>query len=408
MEAVMTTSLEDIAIAGRALDADAHEMAPIEFWEEVFGPAAARTAVLLHHVAVAVGPDQLTCPDLKADDGPINAETVWTIRGNRAPSAIDLGRRVEVLDTMGIDKQLIFPTFAILANVMATADEVFLRSKWGLTIPLEEIRQLGREGLEEYNSWAARITALAPDRLRPVAYVVDDGTPEDLMAQTKELTGRGIRAVNLPSGTPPGGLSPADPKLDEFWGFLEGNDIPVVLHVGGELGFVKTAVWGEAPVFAPGKITSVEVGIDPFSFATMHFPSTQYLSALVLGGVFDRFPRLRFGVIELGCSWLGQFAEGLDMWARDVFHRRMGDYLSMLPSEYIARNVRVSPFNTFEPIEKQFERYPHLSDCYCYSSDYPHFEGGLDSMRLVYDRLAPLGDDVLERFFFKNAELLLP
>jgi predicted TIM-barrel fold metal-dependent hydrolase len=77
------------------------------------------------------------------------------------------------------------------------------------------------------------------------------------------------------------------------------------------------------------------------------------------------------------------------------------------PSEYIARNVRVTPYH-FESVDSYIERYPYLADVYCYSSDYPHREGGRESKQVFYEKLAPLGEDVVEKFFFTNGELLLP
>jgi hypothetical protein len=80
----------------------------------------------------------------------------------------------------------------------------------------------------------------------------------------------------------------------------------------------------------------------------------------------------------------------------------------MLPSEYLARNVRVTPFNTFEPVEQHFQRYPHLQDCYCYSTDYPHVEGGVDIKNVFKERLSSLSPALVEKFFVGNGQLLLP
>jgi predicted TIM-barrel fold metal-dependent hydrolase len=54
------------------------------------------------------------------------------------------------------------------------------------------------------------------------------------------------------------------------------------------------------------------------------------------------------------------------------------------------------------------ERFPQLADVYCFSSDYPHAEGGVDTMEKFYQQLAPFGDEVLTKFFRTNAELLIP
>jgi predicted TIM-barrel fold metal-dependent hydrolase len=81
--------------------------------------------------------------------------------------------------------------------------------------------------------------------------------------------------------------------------------------------------------------------------------------------------------------------------------------LSLKPSEYLARNVRVTA-HFFEPVELYFQRYPHLRDVICYSTDYPHKEGREHSLEHFYEQLAPLGNEAVEKFFYKNAELLFP
>ena len=194
----------------------------------------------------------------------------------------------------------------------------------------------------------------------------------------------------------------------KFWELLESNNVVCVTHVGNEQGLLASSVWNKAPAFKLGKVQSHELGLEPYSFATVHYVSSHFLTVMILGGVFERFPRLRFGAIEQGASWLGPLAEQLDMWAHDVYAKRLQPFISMLPSEYLARNVRVTPFNEFEPIERDLARFPQVQECYCYSSDYPHVEGGKNSKALLYEKVAPLGDDVVERFFTTNAEWLLP
>jgi predicted TIM-barrel fold metal-dependent hydrolase len=189
---------------------------------------------------------------------------------------------------------------------------------------------------------------------------------------------------------------------------LAERDIAVLVHVGGEGGLLKSAEWGRAPAFKPGKVESHELGSEPYAFATMQFAISNMLTVMTLGGVFERHPTLRFGAIELGAGWLGPLADNLDMWARDVYATRLKPFISMLPSEYLARNVRVTPFNNIEKVEAYMARYPHLQTSYCYSTDYPHIEGGTDIKRKFWERISPMGADVAENFFARNAELLLP
>jgi predicted TIM-barrel fold metal-dependent hydrolase len=402
----MSTDLDQV------LDVDAHEMVPTHMWAKEFGENAARLAELAETVLAKSGANDFVNPNVLADDGDITAETVWHVRGTSAPSAVDFSRRLEVMDVMGTRRQLIFPSFAILAMNMAIGEDRKLRHFTG-TQPEEDVdfaalRELGLGGLREYNEWAIQTTAIDPDRLRAVAYVFPNGSADDVIQHVKGLLESGIRAICLPTSIPPAGTSPANPALDPLWAMLAEADAALTVHVGGDSGFLATMAWSDAPAFAPGKVESTELGLDPYSMSTFHDAVTNFITTLVLGGVFERHPTLRFGAIECGAHWLGPLGETLDLWGTKVFGGRLAKYLSLKPSEYLARNVRVTPFALWEDINWYFERYPHLADCYCYSTDYPHFEGGEDSMRLFHDQLAPLGDTIVNKFFRTNGELLLP
>jgi predicted TIM-barrel fold metal-dependent hydrolase len=405
---VTELSESTLTFLDQTLDIDAHEMTPSHLWGDVFGEAAARIAELAEPVLKKTGANDFYNPDVSADDEDITDGNVWNIRGTRAPGAFDMSRRRSVMDVMGVQRQFVFPSFALFAVHLYVGNEAMHRDRYGLTLPEEEIRALGLAGVNEYNEWVVRESAKDPERIRPVAYLNAENSPAELYEQAKDLIDRGVLAVNLPAGHPPGGRSPASEDLEPFWTLLEARNIAVLVHVGGEFGFLKSPVWGRAPAFKPGKVESNELGSEPFSFATISLAICNYLTALTMGGVFERHPDLRFGAIEIGAGWLGPWADNLDMWARDVYSVRMKLFVSKLPSEYIATNVRVTPFNNIEPIEKYFERYPHLATSYCFSTDYPHIEGGTDIKRKFVNRLAPLGEDIMQKFFRTNSELLLP
>jgi predicted TIM-barrel fold metal-dependent hydrolase len=396
-------------VLDRVLDADSHEMAPLQFWGPLFGPAAGEIADQITECLKLQKGNDFYAPELVGDVTAINHDSVWNLKGTSAPGAFDFERRLDVMTEMGIARQLVFPSFAIFASMLKIGNEFRVYNFLGMKGTIDEIKELGSVGLDEYNTWAAATTAANPDRTRCVAYVMDNGTVTDLVEQTQTLIGKGIRAINIPHGVPPGGVSPADPAMDDFWALLEKHNVPLVTHVGNEEGLFGSTVWKkDVPAFALGKTQSIELGLEPYSFATLHYTGAHYLTVLILGGVFERFPGLRVGMIEQGSSWLGPTADSLDMWARDVYYNRLKDHISMLPSEYINRNVRVTPFNDFEPVARDFERYPNLADTYCYATDYPHVEGGKESKQRLFDQIAHLGDEVVEKFFVTNAELILP
>jgi len=398
-------------VLSRTMDVDGHEFAPPHLWGEIFGPVAAQLAQVCAPFINAMGEDYIARPRQAGDDAPMTLENVWTLRHTGAPGAFDMRRRLEAMDLMGVRRQLIFPSYGLWGQILSTpegggATAAAIRQFLG--DPSEaETRDLGFAATDEWNDWCVRVGALDPDRLRPVGMLKAPRDVEDLMAQAGDLIGRGLRALLINSGVPPGGVSPASPALDPFWALLADNDVPVLAHVGSELGLLASAAWSDAPAFAPSK-QSFELGFESYSFATLHLPVQHFLTVMVLGGVFERHPRLRFGAIELGAHWLGPLADNLDMWATTIFASRIKATLARKPSAYLARNVRVTPHNIVEPLRQFFERYPHLRNCYCYSTDYPHLEGGAHINEKVYDMLAPLGDDVLTDYFIENGRWLLP
>jgi hypothetical protein len=71
-----------------------------------------------------------------------------------------------------------------------------------------------------------------------------------------------------------------------------------------------------------------------------------------------------------------------------------------------ARSLRVSLFD-IEPVDIHIEQFA-MPEIYCYSSDYPHPEGGTNPMGDISGKLQRLGDDVLRKVFVDDAEWLLP
>jgi predicted TIM-barrel fold metal-dependent hydrolase len=387
------------------VDIDAHEMTPLHKWEETFGEQSGRFADIIEPAMSRFGAsdNNFYRPGL-TDTAPITEEAVWHQRGPSAPGAFDLSRRVAVMDTMKTRRQLVFPSGAITAYGAFLGGE--LRDTFLANVDYDLYAPVVLGLIDEYNQWVARQTKEHGDRIRLVALLHAD-SPASLIEKAEALIQQGVRAIHLASGVAPGGVSPADHGLDPLWRLATESRITVVTHVAGQTGFVASGAWRQAPEFAPGKVESTEVGFEPFSMSTVHMAVTNFLTAMVLGGVFERFPDLRFGVIEFGGYWLGHLAETLDLWGGRVFRKRVAQVLSMKPSEYLSRNVRVNPFY-FEDVASYFERFPHLSNSYCYASDYPHVEGGIEQKKGFYDQVAPLGADIVEKYFVTNGSWLLP
>ena len=387
----------------RMTDVDSHEHIPVHMWPEIFGEAG-EIGALLNMGRVANGAENsFVRPDITSDDSQITEESVWSVKGPDAPSAIDLTRRPLVLDAMGIERQLVFPAFGLIGLNLCINP---ISASFFDEPPSVDRQILGRAIIEAHNDWVSEISAKVGDRVRPVAVLLTDSI-DQMMDDSESLLARGARAVCIAAGIPPAGTSPGDKALDPFWKLMSDNDIPVTLHVSTEFALFASGAWSaNVPEFLPSGKSSIEFPIEPYRGSTMHYCMENYLQAMILAGVFERHPTLRFGCIEACAHWVGPLAERMDLWA-DQFTSKLASTLSMRPSEYLARNVRVTPFS-FEPVDHFLDRYPNLASVYCYSSDFPHVEGGKYSKDVHEARLASFDDELCKQFFQTNGELLLP
>lgn len=395
----MTVTLEKLR--GEVLDVDSHEMMPTTRFVQTFGDRAGRlmdefSEYWADHARRRAGdPNDLTVH--RDDVLEATPKVVWEQKGPAAPGAIDMTRRREVMDAMGIRRQLIFPGFGLFAFSMSQGGGFALMPKSS-----PEQMRIAEGAVDAYNEWAGHWTKMQPERLSIVGLLasgVPGLTPEDLIKRTEKLIATGVKAVMLCSGLPMAGVSPANPVLDPFYAMLTEANVALVVHPPGGVGFRSGDVWmaGGSPDF-------------PLGMAAQR-AEDNFIAVMTMGGVFERHPTLRFGSIETSGHWIGPLADRLDAAVASshspVPTAALTKYLPMKPSEYIARNVRVSVL-LHEPVEDWFVRYPYLQDVYCYSSDYPHGEGGAHSLERFYERLAPLGEEVVRKFFITNSQLLLP
>jgi predicted TIM-barrel fold metal-dependent hydrolase len=393
---------------GRIVDIDSHEHMPAQVWAEHFGEIAGPLAEIMMSTP-PTNPNHANVQGYAGDVRELSEETLWTTKGPSSPGAVDMHRRLQVIDMMKVDRQLMFPTSIGLwgTALAACPEDLPLYKRFG-----DKSYDYAKKLFAANNDWALGAAKVSP-RIRPVTPVYGD-TPEELISVTKDLIDKGSRAILMVSSRLPGGVSPANEALDPFYAMLAEAKVPMTLHIGGELFFFRSSRWGEAKAFEGFKVNE-ETSMDPWRLSVLHLAPQNFVATMITGGVFDRHPTLRMGIVEYGAHWVGPMAEMLDLWHdnnNSIGLRQFADgsvsrKLPMRPSEYLARNVRVAPFD-FEPVGKYIERHRNLEDIYCFASDYPHVEGGKSPLNDFTDSLAPLGDSVLEKFFVQNGSLLLP
>src|SRR6185369_7578085 len=295
----------------------------------------------------------------------------------------------------GIRKQLLFPNTGGIEMRAHTEAELAVCSR--------------------YNDYAIDFTRRTGGRAVAVCQI-NMQEPGWAIREVERVIKLGAKCVTLACNAPPGGVSPSHSKWDPFWARLQEANVPATLHLGssglissrqnGDFMFPEWA-WGESetlrnkPAFRAGG----EEAISPYFMLVAHVGPEVFLQTMIMGKVFDRFPRLRFGIIELSAAWVGPAVERMDLWSE--FMNKVGVKYDTKPSETMRRNVRVTPF-WHENLPQIVERYG-LEECWVFSTDYPHLEGSRDPIGKFSAHLAKIGKAGYDRkFFVDNVKLLFP
>lgn len=307
--------------------------------------------------------------------------TQWTAYG-----AHDKAERKNSLDLAGLSGQLVFPTVA-LTRVASTKD-----------------MRLQYEGAEAINRGMADFCSV-DDRMKAVGFVpLND--PERALACVKQGIELGVSTFWLMSDAVEG-RSPAHIAYDPIWAVMQEAGVPITLHIGSGRRFpsvyMETGVERVLEGASAGNIESTK----PHDVPVLHHSIERWMTAMIYFGVLERFPRLKIGVVELGANWVPATLMNLDMGVSLLgkFDKVLQN-LSLKPSEYFRRQVRVAPLHTENTgwILRNVGK-----EILMFNTDYPHPEGGSDpfgSFERSLDAVNPTSEE-LDHFYHKNYESYL-
>jgi predicted TIM-barrel fold metal-dependent hydrolase len=307
------------------------------------------------------------------------AEANILLRKNyEALGAFRADDRPKTLDYLGFTSQLVFTT-ACLSN-------------FGLE-QMGEV-ELAGETARAHNRMMAEFCAV-DRRLLATGYVPLVDRPR-APAIAREALALGCKALVIPSRHPPG-FSPSHVELDGLWAVAQEAGVPILFHVGGEEKMHRDYLENGLP-----QVKDFHGGDENFTsltFMTIPLSVWQTLSALVIDGVFDRFPRLKFGAIELGASWLPSLMRFMDSGAAAFGKEERLQKLSAKPSEILRRQFRVTPY----PHEDVRWIIENTGEEMClFSSDFPHIEGGRNPLKRFNDSLEGVSEPVRRGFYRDN------
>ncbi|RBM16184.1 amidohydrolase [Prauserella sp. PE36] len=279
------------------------------------------------------------------------------------PAFREPGARLKLMDELGIQRSLMFPTLASLIEERMRDDPELIH------VVIHSLNQWLHE------TWSFNYS----DRIYTVP-VISLPIVEKAIEELEWCVERGARAILIRPAPVPGfggSRSFALPEFDPFWQRVVETGVLVAMH-SSDSGYSRYANdWeGGNREFLPFK---------PNAFRTVGEwrPVQDAVASWVCHGALFRFPELKIAVIENGSSWLAPLLDTLADVYKKMPHEFLGD-----PVEAVKRSIHVSPFWEEDMAE--------LADLIgvervLFGSDYPHPEGLADPVSYV-DALAKLSE----------------
>ena len=287
------------------------------------------------------------------------------------PGSCDPAARLEAMAVDGVSAEILYPTLAM--------------DQFGISdFKLQEAC------FRVYNDWIIEFCSFAPDRLFGIATIstFDIGHAIKELHRCKEAGLRGAMLWQVP----PADLSFSSSHYDDFWAAAQEANMPISLHIltgtpyqHGELGTVPKTLPGLLDVAVNRKL----------------FYAASALGDLIGSGTLERFPGLKFQLVENETSWLPFILSQYDKYLARGY---IATDLKLSPSEYFRRQIFMSFFND-PPVRWMFKEWG-VYNC-MWSNDFPHANSTWPASREVIKRdLGELSASAQERLLAGNVSEL--
>ena len=290
--------------------------------------------------------------------------------------------RLKLMDELGLDRALMWPTLASLLEERMRDDPPAVHAV------VHTLNQW------MYEHW----TFNYEDRMFPTP-VIHLGIVDRGIEELEWVLERGARIILIRPAPVPGFMGPrsmALPEFDPFWAKVAEADILVGMHAS-DSGYQRYT--NEWEGIRDSEMTPFKGG-SGFQAITGHQgrPIIDTVASLVGHGLCTRFPTLRFTPVENGSNWVRPLLGDME----HAWHHSPNAF-DENPVEVFKRNIYVHPFHEEDP-KGLIEILG--ADRVLFGSDYPHPEGMSDPISFV-DELEGLPDDDVKLVMGGNLNRLM-
>ncbi|MHC5257794.1 amidohydrolase family protein [Streptomyces sp. UC4497] len=294
------------------------------------------------------------------------------------PAFREPGPRMKLMDELGIDRTLMFPTLASLVEERMRDDPELIHAV-----------------VHALNQWLDEVWSFNyHDRIFTVP-VISLPIVDKAIEELDWCVERGAKAILVRPAPVPGfrgSRSFALPEFDPFWKRVVEHDILVTMH-SSDSGYSRYQSDWEG---AGGEMLPFKTNV--FRMMDQWRPVQDAVASWVCHGALFRFPELKIAVIENGSSWVAPLLQNL----ADVY-KKAPEGFGGDPVEAVRRNIHVSPF-----WEEDLGELADLigEDKVLFGSDYPHPEGLAEPTSYV-DALAGMDQERQAKIMGGNLARLL-
>jgi predicted TIM-barrel fold metal-dependent hydrolase len=279
------------------------------------------------------------------------------VRGADAcdPGVPGAGPRLEVMDGLGIDRTLMFPTLASLVEER-----------------MRDHPELIHAGVHSLNQWIFETWGFNhKDRIYTTP-VISPPILDKAIAELEWCLEPGARAILVRPAPLPGyggSRSFAMLEFDPFWKRVEAAGVLVAMH-SSDSGYARYSQDWEG-----SQIEMTPFKADTFRMVAEWRPVTDAVASWVCHGALYRFPQLKVAVIENGSSWVQPLLDTLA-----TIYKKQPQAFPTDPVEEIRTRIHISPF-----WEDDMAAVADMVgvDRVLLGSDYPHPEGLSDPVTYV-------------------------
>lgn len=282
-------------------------------------------------------------------------------------NGFDAESHMRAMQQMGVDISFIYPTYFSWISAVDTMSPLLVGAF-----------------VRAYNYWLQDFCSYNPQALRGVG-VVNLHQPEEMVDQLRQIADNGWKAVFIRPNPVKGRLL-NDSAYEPFWFECEKLGIAVSIHEGTHC---------RLPTAGAERFNT------RFALHACSHPMEQMMAllALIEGGVLERHPNLRIGLLEAGCGWLPYWLWRLDREYEDL-RWEVADNIKMKPSAYFRRQC----FVAIEPSEPYLAQIVEFigSDNLIFGSDYPHLDHKPDVVAAVVALEAQLSKNTVQKILWDN------